>query len=135
MMYLILIFFAIALFAGFVALTHYEARRGFRVYASSRERFDSAVGRAQFIVENVNLAVFIRDELRHFAGRVGHDIAHFSLLTVRAAERGLTRLVRHLRSQPEVDVSSRETAREFVKTLSDFKSNLKATHPEISDIN
>lgn len=134
MPYLILIFFTIALLAGFLALTHYEARRGFRFYASGRERFDSAVGRAQFIIENVNLAAFIRDELRHLASRMGHDVAHFSLVTVRAAERGLTRLVRHLRSQPEIDVSTRETAREFVKTLSDFKSNLKATHPEISDI-
>ena len=76
----------------------------------------------------------MRDEILHLASRIGHDIAHFSLLVVRAVERLLTRLVRRLRAQPEIDTAPRETAREFVKTLSDFKDNLKATHPEIHEI-
>mgnify|MGYP001590659494 CR=1 FL=1 len=115
-------------------LTNYEARRGARLYEPQRARLDRAVERAVFIAEHVNLGEFLRDEVRHLAGRIGHDILHFSLIVVRAVERLLTNLVRRLRSHPEIDTAPRETAREFVKTLSDFKGNLKATHPEIADI-
>ncbi len=115
-------------------LTSYEARRGMRFHSPYRDRLDRIVERIGFIIANVNLGEFLRDEVRHLAGRIGHDIVHFSLIVVRAIERLLTNLVRRLRSHPEIDTAPRETAREFVKTLSDFKSNLKATHPEITDI-
>jgi len=131
---LIFILVAIVLLVGFLALTDYEARRGARFNAQGRARLDSTVERVEFILEHVNLGVFLRDEIRHLAGRIGHDVVHISLIVVRAAERLLTRMVRRLRTHPEVDTAPRETAREFVKTLSDFKGNLKATHPEISDI-
>lgn len=134
MEHLIFILITLALLVGFSALTSYEARRGARFFALHRERLDHTVGRIEFIIANVNLGEFLRDEIRHLASRVSHDIAHFSLLAVRAVERLLTRLVRHMRAQPEIDTSPRENAREFVKTLSDFKDNLKATHPEITDI-
>ncbi|HEY4500711.1 MAG TPA: hypothetical protein VJI70_00355 [Candidatus Paceibacterota bacterium] len=132
--HLIFIFVALVLLVGFFVLTSYEARRGSRFYAGHRERLDHTVERIEFIVANVNLGEFMRDEILHLASRIGHDIAHFSLLVVRAVERLLTRLVRRLRAQPEIDTAPRETAREFVKTLSDFKDNLKATHPEIHEI-
>lgn len=131
---LIFILVTLALLVGFFVLTGYEARRGTRLYSLGRARFDNAIERAEFIIDHVNLGVFLRDEIRHLAGRVGHDIVHVSLLVVRSAERLLTRLIRHLRTHPEVDTAPRETAREFVKVLSEFKGNLKATHPEISDI-
>lgn len=129
---LIFILVTLALLVGFFMLTGYEARRGVRFYAPLRARLDGTVARIEFIVTHVNFGEFIRDELRHLAGRIGHDVAHLSLLVVRAVERLLTRLVRHLRTHPEVDTAPRETAREFVKTLSDFKDGLKATHPDIS---
>ena len=135
---LIFIVAALILLVGFFVLTSYEARRARRLYASGRTRLDNIVGRAEFILEHVNLGVFLRDEIRHLAGRVGHDVVHFSLIAVRSTERLLTRLIRRLRAHPEVDTAPRETAREFVKVLSEFKGNLKATHPEtrpdISDI-
>lgn len=134
MIHLVLILAALFLLVGFFALTNYEARRGTRLYELQRARLDHAIERVVFIAEHINLAEFLRDEVRHLAGRIGHDIVHFSLIAVRAIERLLTNLVRRLRSHPEIDAAPRETAREFVKTLSDFKGNLKATHPEISDI-
>ena len=133
-MYLIFIFVSLLLLVGFFVLTSYETRRGVRFYATQRDRLDRIVERTEFIVENVNLGEFLRDEVHHLIGRIGHDIVHFSLIVVRAIERLLTNLVRRLRTHPVVDEAPRETAREFVKTLSDFKDNLKATHPEISDI-
>ncbi|HCR52348.1 TPA: hypothetical protein DIV48_01710 [Candidatus Kaiserbacteria bacterium] len=134
MAHLIFIVAALGLLAGFLALTAYEARRGTRLYAAQRARMDANIKRVEFILAHIDLAEFIRGELRHLASRVGHDIVHFSLLAVRSIERLLTRLVRRLRADPEVDAAPRETAREFVKTLSDFKDNLKVTHPEIPKI-
>ena len=134
MIYFTLIFASLLLLAGFIMLTNYEARRGMRLYEPQRARLDRTIERIVFITEHVNLAEFLRDEIRHVAGRIGHDSVHFSLIVVRAIERLLTNLVRRLRSHPEIDTAPRETAREFVKTLADCKDNLKATHPEISDV-
>lgn len=134
MAHLVFILIALALLVGFFALTEYETRRGMRLFARERARLDRNVEHAELILQHVDLAAFLRDEVRRFAGRLGHDIAHLSLQAVRATERILTRLVRHLRSRHAVDVAPRTNAREFVKTLSDFKGKLKATHPEVGDI-
>ncbi len=134
MAYLVCIVLALALLVGFVLLTDYETRRGARMWAAERTRLDEQVARITFIMEHVDLVAFVRDEIRRLGSRLGHDIAHLSLQLVRAAERLLTRLVRHLRSRHTADIAPRENVREFVKTLADFKSQLKGTHPEISDI-
>ncbi len=133
-MYIVFILVSLLLLVGFFVLTSYETRRGVRFFALQRERLDRIVERTEFIVENVNLGEFLRDEVHHLIGRIGHDIVHFSLIAVRLVERLLTNLVRRLRTHPIVDEAPRETAREFVKTLSDFKGSLNATHPEITDI-
>ncbi|MFZ2167890.1 MAG: hypothetical protein WAV50_03420 [Minisyncoccia bacterium] len=132
MTYLVVVLGTFALLAGFVVLAHYETEHNVRFFASKRSLFDGHVERVQFIIEHVDLAAFAQDEIRHAMTRLGHAIAHFSLVAVRAIERLLTRLVRHLRIQHEDEVAPRETAREFVKTLSDFKDGLKATHPDVS---
>lgn len=131
---LIFVFTTLILLVGFVALTWYETAHGVRFFAPQRASLDQTIGRIEFIVDNVDLVAFLRDEARHFARRIGHDIVHFSLLLVRAVERLLTRLVRHFRSQQAVEEAPREEARAFVKTLAEFKDGLKATHPEVSDI-
>lgn len=125
---------SLLLLGGFFALTIQEERRGVRVFAPVRTCFDQKVARIEFILTRVDLGAFLRDELRRASSRIGHDIVHFSLQAVRTVERLLTRLVRHLRPSHEIDVAPRESSRAFVKTLSDFKGRLKATHPEISDI-
>lgn len=134
MTYLIAIIIAFVLLCGFFALTDYEARRGTRYFAFHRARLDENVERVEFIWQHVDLGAFLRDEVRRLAGRLSHDIVHLSLQTVRAVERVLTRLVRYLRSKHAIDVGPRENVREFVKTLSEFKDQLKSTHPDALDI-
>lgn len=129
---LILILLAIALLVGFVALTAYETEHGTRFFEAQRAQLDRHVERIVFIIEHVDFAAFLRDEVRHFAHRVGHAIVHLSLQAVRAAERLLTRLVRSFRAREATTAAPRESTRAFVKTLSDFKEQLKT--PEVPEI-
>ncbi|OGG78586.1 hypothetical protein A3A36_01850 [Candidatus Kaiserbacteria bacterium RIFCSPLOWO2_01_FULL_52_12b] len=124
----------LALIAGFFILTWYEAERGVRFFAAQRSRLDQNVERISFAFAHIDFGAFLREEMRHLIVRISHDIAHLSLMVVRAVERLLTRLVRRLRTPRALDTAPRDSAREFVKTLSEFKGQLNATHPEISDI-
>ena len=134
MSYLIFIVAAFALLGGFFVLTNYEVRRGVRYFATERDRLDHVVERVVFVSQHVDIGAFLRNEIRRFFGRLSHDIAHLSLQTIRAAERVLTRLVRYLRSRHVSDTAPGGNVREFVKTLSEFKGGLKATHPEMTDV-
>ena len=134
MIALILITLSFILLGGFLALTEYETQRGIRFHAPFRSKLDQTTSHIQFILANVDLAAFVRDEVRHLIERIGHDSVHLSLVVVRAVERTLTRLVRYLRAREAATIAPRESARAFVKTLTDFKDSLNATHPEISDI-
>jgi hypothetical protein len=132
--YLIFIFVALALFIGFLVLSDYEMRRNVRLFARGRARLDEQVARIEFIIAHVDFAAFLREEVHHISHRIAQEVVHLSLQTVRAVERLLTRVVRHLHMQHAIDPMPRENAREFVKTLSDFKGSLKATHPKVPDI-
>lgn len=125
---------AIGLLIGFVALSDYEVRRGARFFASFRTRLDQRVEQVEFIITHVDFGSFVRSEILRIGSIIGHDIVHISLQVVRITERLLTRLVRYFRTKHAIDPSPRESTREFVKTLSDFKGGLKSTHPDISDI-
>ncbi|HVB19665.1 MAG TPA: hypothetical protein VNF51_00020 [Candidatus Paceibacterota bacterium] len=124
----------LALLIGFLILTWYEEVHGARLFAPFRSRFDRDVGRIQFVLTHADFWAFLRDEMRHGARRIAHDIAHISLQAVRAVEHLLTRLVRHFRTRQVSTAAPRESARAFVKTLSEFKGGLEATRPEIPDI-
>jgi hypothetical protein len=132
--YLIFILVTLVLLIGFFVLTVYETERTTRLFAEKRTRLDASVTRAEFILTHVDLAAFLRDEVIRIAHRTVHDVAHFSLLVVRATERALTRLVRYLRTRRSADIVPNENPREFVKTLSDFKDHLEETRPEVPDI-
>lgn len=134
MTYLIFILATLALLAGFLALTRYEAKRGTRFFAPLRTRLDQGIEHIEFILAHVDLGAFLRDEIRGFARRLAHDGAHLSLQAVRAIERFLTGLVRRFRMRQEVDAIPRESARTFVKTLSDFKVHLKTVRPDPSHL-
>ncbi len=134
MTYVIFILVSLALLVGFFVVTNHEMRRGVRFFAPLRTRLDHSVAQVEFILTRVNLAAFLRDEMRHAAHRIGHESVHLSLIVVRAVERLLTRLVRRFHMRQATDTVPRENVREFVKTLSDFKGQLKSTHPEVSDI-
>lgn len=129
--YLIFLAITLGLLAAFYALTWYEAKRGVRVLAARRSALDNRIAHIEFIVTHVDFASFTREELSRFAHGLSHLAAHISLQAVRAVERLLTRLVRHLRTRQEVMESAqpRETMRDFVKTLSDFKGELETTRP------
>lgn len=130
---LVILLATTALCIGFVVLTVYEAEHGMRFFGERRARFDKQIGRIAFIIEHVDFAAFLYDEVRHLAHSVAHSIAHLSLQSVRAIERLLTRLVRSFRAK-EASLVPRESTREFVKTLSNFKEQLKATTPEVPEI-
>ena len=134
MVNLIFVLTTLALLIGFFAFVGYEERRGVRIFAGVRTRFDQNIGRIEFILAHVDFAAFFFDEMRRLASRLAHGAAHFSLLAVRAVERLLTRTVRHFRTQPVANAVPRESTRGYVKALADFKGRLKATHPEVSDI-
>ena len=134
MAYLFLVLVSFALLTGFFALTQYEARTGTRFFADRRARLDTQVEQVEFIVAHVDLVAFAREEINRALSHLGHTIAHLSLQAVRATERLLTRLVRHLRTRTEEVPAPRENAREFVKTLSDFKETLKENAPDVPEV-
>lgn len=112
-------------------MVSYEARAGVRFFRPYREQLDTRVDRVAFILTHIDFAAFVREEGKHLMARVGHDTAHLVLQLVRAVERLLTRVVRTLRTRREMrEEAPRETSREFVKTLSDFKGDLAANRPE-----
>lgn len=123
----------IGLFAGFLALTSYETARGSRIWSVKRTWLDRHVERMVFIYEHVDFAAFIREEVQNGVRQGAHMIVHLSLQLVRAIERMLTRVVRTFRVE-EAQSVPRESARAFVKTLSDFKVQLRATPPEVPEI-
>lgn len=130
MAYLIFILATLALFVGFLILSDYEAQRGMRIFAHERTRLDERVEHIGFVLKHVDFGAFLREEMH----RAAHYIAHLSLQVVRAAERLLTNLVRYLRTKHAIDTVPRENAREFVKTLSDFKGQLGDKRPKVPDI-
>ena len=134
MPYLVFILVTFALLAGFLILSGYETRRGSRLFARERAHLDRDVERLEFIVARVDLAAFLREESLRILRHIAHDIARVSLQTVRLAERFLSRIVRRLRAQRAIDPAPHENAREFVKTLSDFKDQLKESPPEVPDV-
>lgn len=134
MFHLLLILTPLALLTGFVALVQYETRTGVRFFAPRRDALDTAVERIQFIVEHVDLAAFAAEEIRHVGTVISHALVTVSLRAVRSVERLLTRLVRYLRAKSESTEPPHETAREFVRTLSDFKDTLKTSYPGVPEI-
>ncbi len=134
MAYLIFVGTSLVLLVGFFVLTWYEEKRGVRYQEPQRASIDSKVKRIEFIATHVDFAAFTREESYRILSQVGHVTAHFSLQTVRAVERLLTRLVRHLRTKHPVEVRPAGETREFVKTLSDFKERLKGTMPEVKEM-
>lgn len=128
---LILILASLALLVGFGVVVSYEGHTGARFFESRRGVLDAWVDRMTFIVTHIDFAAFVREEGKRLMARVGHDVAHLTLQLVRAVERLLTRVVRVLRVHRERrEEAPRETSRPFVKTLSDFKGDLKSNRPK-----
>ena len=131
-MYFILV--TLLLLVIYITLLVREARRGRRFFAAYRERLDRFVGNGAFIARHVDFNSFAREEVIHLSRQGMHILAHRVLLGVRAAERLLTRLVRHLRLHTETAPPGGESSRSFVRTLSEFKGHLEATRPEMPEV-
>jgi len=102
MPYLISILIAGLFFFGFLLLTWYERKRGVRFFPGIRYRLDIKVARLTFLVEHVDWGAFTAHLARTTFHTLAHDLAHATLLFVRAVERFLTRAVgalRHRRDQ------------------------------------
>lgn len=128
---LILILASLFLATGFGVLVSYESRTGVRFFGVYRKQLDVRVERVSFILTHIDFAAFVREEGKHLITRVGHDVVHVVLQSVRAVERLLTRVVRALRARREQrEEAPRETSRAFVKTLSEFKGDLETNRPK-----
>ncbi|MFH1178380.1 MAG: hypothetical protein V1711_01475 [bacterium] len=132
--YLIFILVTFLLLVCFFVLSDFETKRGIRLFASRRTRLDENVEQIEFILKNVDILAFLKEEMLRVMHLIANTIAQLSLLAVRATERFLTRLVRYLRTRRAIDTVPRENAREFVRTLSDFKGHLETTRPEVPDV-
>ncbi|HET9641230.1 MAG TPA: hypothetical protein VFP46_00025 [Candidatus Paceibacterota bacterium] len=130
--HIVFVLVALILLAGFLGLTAFEERRGIRLFAEKRSKFDARIARMEFILENVDLWSFTKEEMLRLGHRLGHDFARLTLDLVRAIERLLTRLVRRLRPHRPLEETGGEV-RPFVKTLSDFKDRLKQAAEEGSE--
>ena len=140
MAYLSFLIVLILAFAGFLALTLQEEKRGRRYFANARQDLDDRVAHIEFIVTHVDFAAFVRDTARETAERIAHDVAHLVLQAVRWTERQLTRAVRTLRERRAEIMSSNGTpsiaadgtpsapaqASDFARAISDFKQELRA---------
>jgi hypothetical protein len=129
MMYAILPLASLLLLGSFGALAVYESGRPARFFADRRTHLDGFVDRVTFIIQHVDFASYIRDEVKRLAKRVSHDIVHFTLQATRSVERLLTRVMKHLRSRDPMLSATRESARPFIESLSTFKEQLAATRP------
>jgi len=111
MPYLISILLASLLFFGFLLLTWYESRRGTRFFPSSRYRLDAKVARLAFLIDHVDWGAFTAHLTKTSLNTIAHDLAHGTLIAVRAVERFLTRAVYALRRRKEAGVLPSATAR------------------------
>jgi hypothetical protein len=103
--YIIAILIPLALLVLFMNLVSYEERRGSRlILAGSRYELDRKAARVFFIIRHVDWGAFVNDLLRSSTERLLHDIAHGSLIVVRALERALTRTVRTLRARRDMQL-------------------------------
>lgn len=129
-----LILAALILPAAYIGALVLEARRGTRFFEHQRGEFDRIIANGAFILAHVDLVRFVREEAIHASRRLTHYALHGALQGVRGVERLLTQVVRHLRLHAEAGQPAGESARTFVRTLSEFKGQLESSRPEMPDI-
>lgn len=136
MPYLISILIATLVFFGFLLLTYYESRRGVRFFATARYRLDKRAARAQFLFEHVDWGAFTAHLTKTSLNTVAHDIAHVTLIAVRAVERFLTRAVSALRRNRERDALPSAGASRLQSGMAYLKQNLRprGPRPRMNDI-
>lgn len=128
----------LALFAGFVALTQYEQRRGARFLNVIRKGIDRFAARLEFIFTHVDFLAFIRESVRQAFDKIAHDSAHMALQVTRLLEQQLTRAVRYFRARfaarAALTPSSPKESSEFVRAIADYKQELRENRSEENKI-
>jgi hypothetical protein len=114
MTYLVSVLVATLLFFGFLLLTLYEGRRGVRFFAGARYKLDMKITRTAFLIEHIDWGAFSAHVTRTSLNTIAHDIAHGTLILVRATERFLTRAVRALRTRRDLQTLPGESATSVV---------------------
>ncbi len=125
---------SITVLGGFLLLTRLEAHRGVRLFERTRVWLDTEVRRLTFIITHVDFESFTREQVRTLLIHLAHDTVHVSLLSVRAVERLLSRMVKQLRIRHGIETVTATTPRAFVKTMSDFKRELSSSQPPVPEI-
>ncbi len=100
--YVIFMAVSLALLVVFLLFVTYENRRGSRLIMPGRRyQLDLKVARISFVLKHVDWGAFMNDVTRTGVDRLAHDVAHTTLMGVRALERQLTQVVRTLRARRE----------------------------------
>ncbi len=133
MAYLIAIAVLVLLLGGFLVFVGFEERSGRRFLAGRRYKLDSRVERTAFILRHVDWGAFSADVARSSIERTIHDIAHGSLIAVRALERFLTRVVRTLRTRRDVPLPPPSVSR-TTATVTYLKRAVQRTRRKSMDI-
>ncbi len=138
--YLIAEVSTVTLFASFFALTQYERVHNVRIFSKYRKQIDIFASNIEFILIHVDFLSYIRDVTRHGFDKSAHDIAHLALQVTRIIEQQLTRVVRYFRARFIVRQSmpvsrTNKESSEFVKTIVDFKHELRNTQSSKENTN
>ncbi|CAN5719183.1 hypothetical protein BH11PAT2_BH11PAT2_08330 [soil metagenome] len=133
MAYLIAISILVGLLLAFLIFTSFEQRSGKRMFAGRRYVLDTKVQRASFILAHVDWGAFSADVARSSIERAAHDVAHGSLIAVRALERFLTRVVRTLRTRRDVPLPPPSVSR-TTATVTYLKRAVQRTRRKSVDI-
>ncbi|MDB4992307.1 MAG: hypothetical protein JWL75_552 [Parcubacteria group bacterium] len=132
--YLIAIFIPLGILVGFLLLITVEGRRGARIILPGRRyQFDLKAARALFILKHVDWGAFAHDLTRTGIERMAHDIAHSTLMAVRALERQLTQVVRTLRARrehPLFPISAADRPSRIQTTISYVKKTVRRSRKQ-----
>jgi hypothetical protein len=121
---------SILLFAGFLLLTYLESSRQFRLMPASRAKLDRHVKRVAFVVSHVDWSAFIGQLVRNAAEIIVHDVAHATLLVIRALERLLTRIVHGLRTRRLSRSEDPGTVTTVVERIAHLRETLRRARAE-----
>ncbi|MEO6536857.1 MAG: hypothetical protein ABIT47_04130 [Candidatus Paceibacterota bacterium] len=130
MAYLIAIAVLVTLLVAFLVLSGLEGRSGRRLFAGRRYVLDTKVERVSFILRHVDWGAFSADVVRSSIERAIHDIAHGTLIAVRALERFLTQVVRTLRTRRDVPLPPPSVSR-TTATVTYLKRAVRRTRKSV----
>ncbi len=89
------------LLGGFILLTSFEQKKGARLLAPLRARLDVYAKEVARMVRTIDVNALAYTKMKTLFMHLVHEVAHGTLIVVRALERTLTSAVRTLRHKKE----------------------------------